>query len=64
MRSWDGLGTLIAAREITGPSPHIRLGVRYPALGAEPVRRLAHLVDGDTAGTWASPTLGEAPDGE
>ncbi|MEU3985132.1 aminoglycoside phosphotransferase family protein [Streptomyces sp. NPDC026672] len=56
IREWEGLDTVIAAREITGLSPYIRTAPVREFSHAELGRRLDILHDGDTVTKWTSPT--------
>ncbi|MGW6454686.1 phosphotransferase enzyme family protein [Streptomyces sp. NPDC055078] len=55
VRSWDTLGTVISAREITGLSPYIRTAPRREFARAELAHRLEILRTGDTEAVWTSP---------
>jgi aminoglycoside phosphotransferase (APT) family kinase protein len=55
IRAWPGLETLIAAREITGLSAHIRTAPAKPATRAQLIYRLGTLRRGDHFAPWESP---------
>lgn len=53
IRTWPGLNTLIAIREITGLSPYIRHARDRPSYGRQLAYRLHSLQSGDTQARWA-----------
>lgn len=55
IRDWDGLGTLIEVREISGLSPYIRSAPTEKRYGREVARRLRALRDGDEEARWSPP---------
>lgn len=55
IRSWPGLDTLVAIREITGLSPYIRTAHTKPFSGRQLACRLRTLQVGDTTARWESP---------
>ncbi|HVB43328.1 MAG TPA: phosphotransferase [Streptosporangiaceae bacterium] len=55
IRSWPGLDTLVAIREITGLSPYIRTARTRPFSGHQLAYRLRTLQAGDTSARWESP---------
>lgn len=55
IRTWPGLDTVIAAREITGLSPYIRQAPFHDVARDELARRLDHLRAGDTGTLWTPP---------
>jgi aminoglycoside phosphotransferase (APT) family kinase protein len=54
IRDWPGLGTLIAAREISGLSAYIRTAPRKPATREQLAYRLDTLRRNDVTARWAS----------
>jgi aminoglycoside phosphotransferase (APT) family kinase protein len=55
IRSWPGLDTLLAIREITGLSPYIRTARTKAFSGRQLAYRLRTLQAGDTAAQWEPP---------
>jgi Ser/Thr protein kinase RdoA (MazF antagonist) len=55
IRSWPGLDTLVAIREITGLSPYIRTARTKAFSGRQLAYRLRTLRAGDTAAQWEPP---------
>jgi Phosphotransferase enzyme family len=55
IRTWPGLGTLIAIREITGLSPYIRTAPTKPFSREQLTHRLRTLRSGDTTARWDTP---------
>jgi hypothetical protein len=55
IRSWPGLDTLVAIREITGLSPYIRTAQAKPFSGRQLAHRLRTLQADDTTARWESP---------
>jgi aminoglycoside phosphotransferase (APT) family kinase protein len=55
IRDWPGLGTLIAVREITGLSAHIRTAPGKPFTREQLIYRLDTLRRGDVTARWTSP---------
>lgn len=55
IRSWSGLDTLIAVREITGLGSYIRTAAVKPSTRDELTYRIATLRAGDTLAAWHSP---------
>jgi aminoglycoside phosphotransferase (APT) family kinase protein len=53
IRTWPGLDTLIAIREITGLSPYIRAARDRPDYRQQLAYRLRTLQSGDTQARWA-----------
>jgi hypothetical protein len=52
IRTWPGLDTLIAIREITGLAPYIRTARDRPPYGQQLAYRLHTLQSGDTQARW------------
>lgn len=55
IRSWPGLDTLVAIREITGLSPYIRTAQTRPFSSRQLAYRLRTLQADDTTARWESP---------
>ena len=55
IRSWPGLDTLVAIREITGLSPYIRTARTRPFSSQQLAYRLRTLQADDTTARWESP---------
>jgi Ser/Thr protein kinase RdoA (MazF antagonist) len=59
IRTWAGLDTLIAIREVTGLAPYIRAARDRPSYGQQLTYRLHTLQSGDTQARWAPAQLAE-----
>jgi aminoglycoside phosphotransferase (APT) family kinase protein len=55
IRSWDGLNTIIALREISGLSAYIRTTPTRTFARDELQRRVRNLREGDTSARWTRP---------
>lgn len=55
VRSWPGLETLIAVRELSGLAPYLRAAASRPYAAAELGHRLDTLREGDTHARWQPP---------